>query len=386
MADAAYLNYIISQIGLYFSGILEPIGIISCLICAAVFFLNKNLNKTNMGILYGYLSAVTFSSMLADYLVGNFLLYLPSFSPFMNRSDTWCQTSYFLLRVTAHSASWLQAYISFDRLVQIKYPAKMSLLKNKLYINLVVLTLISLIFLANMGNWFLFVRETTKTDAAASIQNQTSFYDERKNQTTTNETIWLNRTRVVSRACSGSAQVLLVTDVMSSVMRTWFPFVFLITFNVWSIRLLSASSKRVQATSTSSPNEARSRREKEFTRTVHKLSAIFFFTNFPLSASWVCLNFYRSFAPDPSPTVIAGLGVMVRSTLALANGYQASTFFINLAFNKLFRQELLHQIRRIKRETHAESAPPTSSRKIALNSTTNQATANSHATNNEVKA
>lgn len=332
-----YLSTVMPTMAFYSSAILTPFGLLGCILSAIIFFANKTLNKTNMGYLYGWLAVFSLFSLLTEYILGGFVTGLPNMISFSSISNVTCKLNIFLIRICPHMASWFQAYITFDRFIQLKYPSKAFMFKKKRTINVFIALMVLFVCAVNMSNLFNSIVEIQISSSSSSIQNRTI----QLNDSTTLPSAKTNMTNQTTtiKFCTASSQVSFASDIISAAMRTWLPFVLIASFNVMSIRLLTESGKRANLQIS---NDARSRREKDFTRVVLKLSFIFFAMNFPLSAVWVILNCYRSFtSPATSALVIACINIASRCSMILAYGYQSLTFYLNFTFNITFRGEVL---------------------------------------------
>lgn len=106
----------------YFSATVVPIGIVTNTLTACLFLANKNLNKTNMGFLYGLLSSVETVSLLIDFFLLQFMPQVSKLFSLQLQSDFFCRATTFVFRVVTQSSFWLQTYISIDRYIYIRYP------------------------------------------------------------------------------------------------------------------------------------------------------------------------------------------------------------------------------------------------------------------------
>ena len=89
-----------------------------------------------------------------------------------------------------------------------------------------------------------------------------------------------------------------------------------------------------------------SRKEYQFTITVMAYDAYFLFLNFPVSVYYIMydINLYSG-ALRGDPVMNAGYNLYNGIVVNLSFCVQVLTFFMYLAFNKLFRQELLRVFR-----------------------------------------
>ena len=295
LTQMSYLTNITNALAFYCSAIINPIGIVCSLMAALVFFSSQSLNKTNMGYLYGLLSLFSALSLAVDFMLAAFFNLLPLFTPLS-----------FLLS------------------------GPLTIQNN----NCILLGIALLIGLINWSNLTYYV-----TDVRLATLNQTISFR--------NGSIVLNRTILVPitvKYCLTDQSNALQSDLVSGSMRTWLPLVLIMLFNALTTRSLAVSRLKVIAPANSNnsiANKARHRREKNFTRTVMKMSIIFFVFNFPLSVSWIALNAYRACCSSTA----ASLGTVEillfnKITIIMANLYQAMTTLFSLIFNTLFRREM----------------------------------------------
>lgn len=340
LAYMSYLSSITNAIAFYSSAIINPIGILFSIIAAVIFFSSKSLNKTNMGYLYGLLSLSAAFSLSLDFLLSSFVNLLPYFGaltflagPLSFQNNTWCRLSYYLTRLSSQMFSWLHAYISFDRLIQLKFPARFNWWNSRLVINFILLVILLLIVFINWPNLNYYV-----ADVALATLNQTISI-RNGSQLLYNRTVPIV---ITTKYCLSDQSNSLASDLISASMRTWIPLALIVLFNALTTRSLAKSSVRVNSKS----NQARQRRERKFTRTVMKMSFIFFGFNFPLSVSWIVLNAYRACCSSTAATVgIVEILLFNKLTIIIANLYQAKTALFSLIFNSLFRKEMKMRVK-----------------------------------------
>ena len=334
LGSQAYVNYInnvSNMFSLYFSGIAFTLGIVFNIISAIVFFTSKNLNKTRMGYLYGMLCLVDTLSLISNVLWIQFLPYIDAKYSFRLISDLTCKFNFFLNRTIVFTSSWLQCYISLDRWIDIRYPRRFKALSSYRTINLIIFGIIVAMCLIASENFFYTLTPSTKTTLVT-------------NKTLNGSTYLVSTVKTTTWTCTSSSTFLFVAQIISATMRTWIPLVFLMVINVLTIRIMMRSRRRVSG---SSDKQFYSAKERQFTVTVLTLNGIFFLLNFPLSIYWILNSIFNYFPTSVSARFLANLNLFYIISLSMAYFYHALTFFINIAFNSIFRQEIRRIVYRV---------------------------------------
>nr|QVK45688.1 G protein-coupled receptor [Proales similis] len=299
---------LISSIGrdiyYYFTIIVSPIGVLLNMFSFYVFS-RPRLNKTNMGFLYRWQSAVDIILLLlTTFVFASRSVFGVSFA---NTSDFLCRVLTFLRRFILHASSWMTLFITFDRFMAVRMPTKLTeLRKNKLHLSLVILAMFALIALVDVENLFYYLEQTEVV---------------RGNQTT------------VQSVCTASPLVYALSDIISIVMRTYVPFVLMTVFDALIVRRIVQSKNK--------SNRSSGRREKHFTAVVLAYNCVFFALNFPLSVIYIFTTIYNlaHIELDPLPNAI--FRTAFTSTVVLAFFMQAMSFVFNFTLNYLFRNEVL---------------------------------------------
>nr|QVK45686.1 G protein-coupled receptor [Proales similis] len=298
------LNNISSSLFNYMAIIVCPVGVVLNMFSFYVFS-RPRLNKTNMGFLYRWQSAVDIALLLiTTFVMNSFNVFGISFA---NTSDFLCRFLTFLRRFILHASSWMTLFITFDRFMAVRLPTKLTeLRKNKLHLSLVILAMFALIALVDVENLFYYLEQTELV---------------RGNQTT------------VRSVCTASPLVYALSDIISIVMRTYVPFVLMTVFDALIVRRIVQSKNK--------SNRSSGRREKHFTAVVLAYNCVFFALNFPLSVIYIFTTIYNlaHIELDPLPNAI--FRTAFTSTVVLAFFMQATSFVFNFTLNYLFRNEIL---------------------------------------------
>nr|QVK45687.1 G protein-coupled receptor [Proales similis] len=292
------------EIYIYFSFIGSPIGVVLNMISFYVFS-RPSLNKTNMGFLYMWQSAVDIILLLlSTFVFASTRLYGVSF---IDASDFLCRVLTFLRRFILHASSWMTLFITFDRFMAVRLPTKLTeLRKNKLHLSLVILAMFALIALVDVENLFYYLEQTEVV---------------RGNQTT------------VRSVCTASPLVYALSDIISIVMRTYVPFVLMTVFDALIVRRIVQSKNK--------SNRSSGRREKHFTAVVLAYNCVFFALNFPLSVIYIFTTIYNLAHIELDPLPNAKFNTVFLSFVVLSLFMQAASFVFNFILNHLFRNEVL---------------------------------------------
>jgi hypothetical protein len=271
-----------------------------------VIFWRLMKNKTNMGFLGICQSTIDVVVLL--YM----LLIFRSSSVFnvnvANTSDFNCRILSYLRRIVLHASSWMTVLITFDRFIYIMYSHgnRFEFMKKKIYLASIMLSILLGIAIVDIPNLF--------------------FY--------------LNK----ANSCTASADITLTTNLETICLRTYFPFLCMVIFNVTMVRSIFKKNQRAfQGTSLS-------RKEYQFTLAVMAYNIYFFVFNFPLSV-WYILNSITTYLDSYRNDSVgaAKFNFIGNLTIGLADFIQTFSIISHLIFNKLFRQELFSLIQSIVR-------------------------------------
>jgi hypothetical protein len=288
-----YSFYITTGIGL-------PFNLLSIFI-----FTRPNLNKTNMGFLYGFKSAVDFNLIFTSIFVFRGNAYF-GFS-MSTTSDFLCKLSTFLRRMLFHTSSMMCIVTTLDRFLFNIYPNRFSFVKKKLGMSIIIVAIFFTIGLANIPNLMFYLVVTNTT-----------------------------------RSCTATNDVTISSDIISIFLRTFIPFGVMFTLNL--IMLRKILKQRSSLTQT-----AISRKEHQFTIMVISFDLIFFFSNLPLALYYIFYNINLYLGTFTNNTLFrTQYTLVISATLALSFFDQTFAFFLNFALNKLFRQEILKLLSRLK--------------------------------------
>ena len=318
-SEIAYIRYMIKlndDLNIYFTLIGSGIGIVGNLLSIAVFSRLIFHQKTNMAFLYIIQCLCDLSLLLITLLIvrGSPLIFGVQF---YSLSDSWCKAWAFLRRFTIHISSWMIVLTTFDRFTFVIYEnRRFGFIRDKRVLALIILLMFTFLAVCDLGNLFYFIDP---------------------------KLILLN--------CSGNYATVLATDVISLLLRTYIPLTLMLVFNIIMLRKIFKSRRRVKnmRTTTTSLNSQQSshisRKEQQFTFAVISYDVIFFIDKLPITVYYVLydINLYSGAFKNTSFYIYYSFLLNVFLNISMFD--QIFSFFMNLAFNKIFRHELLRFIR-----------------------------------------
>lgn len=288
---------------------------IPCNILSIIIFYRLTRIKNNMGFLYICQSIVDIIVLLVNLiLVRSSPLIFPS--NLTNLTDELCKTITFLRRLTLHMSSWITVLITFDRFIFIFYKNQFKQMQNRRF--LVGLILVNFTILA-----------------ALDIPNLL-FY------------LSLNRNVTFSsyKTCSADFEVVIASDMISLLMRTYIPFFVMLILNAIMIRKIAMSSRRVSLRQTLSHH----RKDYQFTISVMFVDVFFFVTNLPESVFNLVYDYNLYSGNLANSTVRAYFNLLSGIFSSVSLSVQTFSFFIYIAFNLIFRREIIDLFASLKKK------------------------------------
>lgn len=299
-----YLNTSNDQINNIMSIGILSLGVPGNLISLLVFWRLIYTNKTNMGMLYTLQCSIDlFALVWVQIATRN------QTSPFdftiSDSSEFTCRMAMYLRRLSLHMCSWMAVISAFDRFVFVFYEHRFGYLRRKSTMLSIIASTLTLLALVNFINFFYYLQD--------SLQ------------------------------CTASFGVLLTSDLISIVFRTYIPFALIFYFNFSMIRKLDKSSSSFSSSSSNMAAHTRGhRRERHFTIAVMSHDVMFFATHFPLSISSIVFDlvvYSRVFESSGLLLVEAQVNFaqMIFQNVSFLD--KAFSFFTYFTFNKLFRKQ-----------------------------------------------
>ena len=301
MSNSSSSEKINDTIDYYFNIASSAIGIPGNLI-SIIIFARLMRNKNNMGFLYIWQCSIDL------FMLFYFLFIVRSNTIFRinlnDQSDLTCRLFSFLRRFTIHASSWIAVIISFDRITFVLYGHvnRFRFLKSKLNITCTILVIFTIIAIVDIPNLFHLINQ--------------------------------------KGVCKPDFVVKISTDIISIFFRTYIPFGLMVIFNTIMIRKI-LQNKRIVAN-----QSANSRKETQFTLAVIASNAYFLILNLPLSLFYIFYDILFVFLYSSFFDKYLLANAIINDIAACE---QTFSFFIYLAFNKLFRNTFLSIIGRIFR-------------------------------------
>jgi hypothetical protein len=295
-----YLNNISSDINNYGFLLTACVGVPFNLVNILIYGLLMK-NKTNMGFLGICQSVLDIITLLYLYLIPR------SAQVFgvnvSNTSDFNCRFLNYMRRIFLHASSWMTVMITFDRFMFIMYGHgnRFNFMKKKVYLTAIMLGVLVIIGILDIPNLLYYL----------------------------------------SKSCTATADITLIVNIGTILLRTYLPFIFMIVFNILMIQKIFKKNRLLKSTTLA-------RREYQFTLAVMAYDLYFFFFNFPLSVFYILNTVNTYLGPFKSDALNSAIYSLVSAiTVNLANFIQTFSILSYLIFNKLFRREFFTLIERI---------------------------------------
>jgi hypothetical protein len=297
------------NINYFFSVTIPVIGIVLNTISLFVFS-RPSLNKTNMGFLY--LSQTIVDLTLLVYYV--FVVRAPLIFGYSLTSldEASCKFWQLFRRFILQASSWMCVFITFDRFVYVFYPSGLGFLKRKKTISLAIAVMFFSIIAINSPNLLFYL----------DISNNT------------------NGTHIpmsVLGTCRGYPAIQVLTDLVSTVMRTWLPILLMIVLDILIIRKLNVNKMKLGVNQSS-----RKKKENHYTKNVILFNFLFFIFNSPIAVGFF-VESMRTYTNLITMNALGGaifdLYFQIAGNFSFA--YQSVSFFINFISNRLYRNEII---------------------------------------------
>lgn len=301
------LSKAIGQINNYFMIIYiclgVPFNLISLVIFSRLTAQTTAKTTSRMGLLHTAQSAFNLLTILITFFFvrGSTLVF--GGVSLIDESDALCKLSMFMRRYPLHVCSWMAVLVTFDRFVYVLYQQRFRFMrKRRVLAGLIGTILVSMAFV-DAPNFAYYLTPDTG-------------------------------------GCVAETYVIIVSNIISILMRTYVPLALMLVFNVIMIRKKVA--KKLSLQQQPSSDLRRRRKEHQFTVSVMSFDFLFILTHFPLSVFYIVYDvklYSNGFQnEDPSVATIYFLVLNVLSNWSLLN--QTFAFFVYVSFNKIFRKEL----------------------------------------------
>lgn len=295
-----YLIEVQSGVIYYFLLVSSAIGIPGNLLSILVF--SRLLHqKTNMAFLCISQSVIDLTLLILTLLYLRGSAYVFGYA-LNNVNPAWCKSWAFFRRFFLHISSWMVVLTSFDRFVFVLYEQKFIFMKNKRNLILIILVMFTLIAIADIPNFFYYIVPAKSG----------------------------------SSSCVSDFPITISSDIISIVLRTYLPIILMLAFNILMLRKIFRSSRATF-------NQTRlSRKEHQFTISVMSYDAFFFIVKFPITVYYILydVNLYSG-ALSQNYDLALIYNLVINVFLDLSYFDQTFSFFLYLAFNKIFRSEFI---------------------------------------------
>lgn len=355
-SDLALAISVTSNLRLYFSLTVVPIGMVTDLLAAAI-FCTRPLNTKDTK--HGYMNALfcfyqflgLTNSTLSFQTLPYYNIYIQRFSAF------WCMFFNFLIRIFQQAASFQQVLISLIFFLTIYFPSKSKFFNSGRFVSFSVFVSWVIMVLVNI-EYFWFYLTYTNTNQSVSTPNGTYYV------TVSN-----------IAGCTGGSYLNQVSDIVNITFRTFVPFAVLLIFNILIIRRISKSKKNLSnnkvaaalnpntttiatttnnvtttiASSNASAAKKKTRGDTKFGRFIIAWNFFFLIMYFPWALSFIIsyalTNRGIRLSNLSSGSNNTSLVYLYNISLCIAYLYNASPLFMNLIFNRLFRMEVFNLFR-----------------------------------------
>jgi len=311
LSFAAVITNVINNISLYGSVIVLPIGFILNVLSIMI-FMRKSFDNSTMGF-YNIIIAIDNNIVI----IVNFIMSFTLGVYFGNDAVIWsnfsCSFFYYTSRLTTSFSSWLNVMVAFDRLIFILFPFRFSFMRNKKFLLLVILAMFLILFAINSPNFYLFVAVTSKYSNA------------------TNKT-------VITKTCGPPNDLAILIDSIRIFTRAVVPFILVVLIDSIFIYKLIKTRARYKT-------NASSKREYNFARSIAALSIFFIISLAPFVISLTIMNIMSQLKQNTTKAYLIVYLIYGLSVLLSTYNY-CFTFFVNLKFNSLFRQETVKFLKR----------------------------------------
>lgn len=311
-----YLNNLTNSINLYFGLIGVPAGVFFNMIVILVFSRRKLRESSTMSLFYIAL-AIYDSLVLAQSII--FVAPLPAYGiKLFNVSDAACKVLYLIRRTIGVCSSWVQAMITFDRYQKVVCPQKYKFIDDRFKLNVMFVAWFFIFLVINMTHMAYYTVQVGSTT-------------ERIFDSALNKTVNVTWPKL---SCTSSYAMLFYTDIMVIMLRSVIPYAIMFTLDIFTIKKLLESRKNAAL-------KRSLKKEMSFTRTVIFMDVIFFILYIPWSAWYVVYRISGSLSSFQSPLITAYINYAQSIVYPIAYINNFDSFFLNLAFNNIFRRELL---------------------------------------------
>lgn len=299
-----YLNDVRTKLIYYECITVIPVGI-ALNILSSIVFMRKKFSKITMGYYNIVISMVNILSSIFGTLnyigqaIGKDLTLISDFS---------CIFLTFGMRIFAQMSSWMNVFVTVDRMVTITYPNKYPFLKNKKKLSFMILTQFLIICIINVTNLLLKVETIVTLNPA------------------TNKTI-------TTKACTSTNEAIItIRDIIVLLFRAALPIILMISMNIYLMIKLVRERVKLKRL-----NELR--KEYQFAISIFFMNALYTLFLLPGFVIIIYLNAIQSYKNLNIEVAVLQFAYVIALLIASCEFF--FTFFVNILFNKIFKKELI---------------------------------------------
>lgn len=279
-----------------------PLGLLLNFIQFIV-FLSKDFKKRNIGFLMSALAVADSISLFWNFII---FQYLPLIGLSLELySNEACALFLYITRIIQQIPLYFQALVSFINYISVAYSTRCIFIK-KLTFSFFFLVIFIFVLIINVPSLFRHIVSTR-----SNFSNST-----------------------VKKICVASNIINEVSLLETVLVRCLIPLFLISVLNLMNLRAIIKLRRDLNM---------HLNREIRLGVILVLLGLVFILFNFPLA----CLQIIQAFTNDSSDSIILGsIQFLLDCTRALALSYYGVGFFINIAFNKLFRKNFLRLVKR----------------------------------------
>ena len=288
-----------------------PVGFLLNTIIILV-FMRKTFRSNSMGVC-NIIISITNNIIL----IFNFgMYYTDSYGTnVLVMSDFFCVLFYYSTRVFSSFHSWLIVMFSFNRLTYLAYPFRFKFMRKKLFLCVASLVLFVINAILFLPNFYYSVK------TSSIVSNQT------------------NATLIV-KTCGSTAQIEALLDYIRMGSRIIIPVVLVILMDFYLIYKLEKTKSKVKSSTSS-------RKEYHFSKSIAALSIFFVVSLLPFLIILIFRNVFikqinSSYKLKSIIDIAGGVSIFI------ASYNYCFMFFVNLKFNRLFRDEVVYLVKKFK--------------------------------------
>lgn len=247
----------------------------------------------------------------------------------------------------------VQVLITFERYLSVVYANKFRIFKNRRNVIAMILSILPFLAIVNMGQaWY----------HMSQVAQNNSYYD--FNGDDSSLLVHSNSSYI----CTSSSDNSLATDIINVLFRFLFPFTIMIVLNYFISKNLFKSKKRSGVINRSF------KQERNYTFTVVGFNVLFFVLNLTWTVYYVLSHIQIAGVVVFSASLdVAILGLMNAVVFSIFYLNNLSSFFLNIFFNKVFRNQFFSMTRGVWKLSNVPSSANVPTQAITPNTTTKNA-------------